>query len=216
MADIVIVFDESRSINDTNYPILENFVLDITRQFPVSETQTHIGLVRFSTVSRSQVVIELTEFFDGDALRAKIDEELDVNEDLRGGKTYHNVSMMKAREELSARGRGGDVRQIIMLLTDGIPDPDTASAKTISQEIRSDGIAIYGVYIGTDQAGFDEITAVSTDGRAFRAENFNALAGILDNLIRDDCASNNNNNNDNDNDSLSLSLLRCYCNFLYQ
>ncbi|XP_019849170.1 PREDICTED: uncharacterized protein LOC100641243 [Amphimedon queenslandica] len=188
-SDIMIVLDESRSITpESNYILLKNFVLNLTRQFPISETQTHIGLVRFSTESRTRVIIQLTEFFDGDALRNRIDSELNPSDDRRGGETRHNLAMMEAHDEFHARGRS-DVRQVIMLLTDGEPDPSSASAREISAEIRADGIDIYGVFIGSDQDGINEIRNISTRGRAFPVNDFNALTDVLDDLIRDECES---------------------------
>ena len=190
----MIVLDESDSIEpQMNYNLLKNFTLNLTRQFPVSETQTHIGLVRFSTPERSEVLVQLTEFYDGVALRNRMDELLVASDEFRGGMTYHNVSLMLAREEFNARGRS-DVRKVIMLLTDGTPVPAEASARGIAAEIRAAGIDIYGVFIGFNQDGRNEIRNISSQGRAFPVNNFAALSGILDNLIRDECQSNNNNN----------------------
>ena len=173
----MIVLDESCSIEPlSNYNLLKNFTLNLTRQFPVNETQTHIGLVRFSTPGRSEVLVQLTEFYDGVALRNRIDELLVGSDDFRGDRTYHNVSLMLAREEFNARGRS-DVRKDIVLLTDGYPEPAEASARGIAAEIRAAGTDIYGVFIGNDPNRIEEIRNISTE--AFPVDDFNALLNTL-------------------------------------
>ena len=188
LADIMIVADESRSISHTFMIRLKEFVLDLARQFPVSDTQIHVGVMRFSTPERTQVDIKVNQITNKTELITAIDN-IPFEGDGRGAATYHMLAMMTALEELQKNGRK-NVDDVIILVTDGSPQPDTQSARSIAAEARKNGTTIYGVYVGTGQMaeeGRAEIRNISD--RAFEVDDFNALGSIVNDVTSEECQS---------------------------
>ena len=188
LADIMIVADESTSINQTFMIRLKEFVLDLARQFPVSDTQTHVGVMRFSTPRRTQVDIKVNQFTNKTELITAIDN-IPFERDGRGASTYHMLAMMTALEELQKNGRK-DVDDIIILVTDGLPQPETQSARSIAAEARKNGTTIYGVFVGV--AGVEEKQRAeirNISDRAFEVDDFNALGSIVNNVTSEECQS---------------------------
>ena len=184
----MIVADESRSISYTFMIRLKEFVLDLARQFPVSDTQTHVGVMRFSTPERTQVDIKVNQITNKTELITAIDN-IPFEGDGRGAATYHMLAMMTALEELQKNGRK-NVDDVIILVTDGFPQPDTQSARSIAAEARKNGTTIYGVYVGSGEMaeeGRAEIRNISD--RAFEVDDFNALGSIVNDVTSEECQS---------------------------
>ena len=172
-ADIMLVVDES-------VESLTDFLLNITSQYPVSPTETNIRLVQFSA-ARRMVRISINE----------ITNESDLLDAINVDKTntrlnFHKDAMTIALDDLRYNGRS-NARDIIMFITDGWPSPPSQSARSIAAEARSNGTAIYGIFIGSDQLGKEEITNISSSGRAFLASNVDELNGIINGFVREIC-----------------------------
>ena len=181
----MIVADESTSINQTFMIRLKEFVLALAEQFPVSDTQTHVGVMRFSTPGRTRVDIKVNQITNKTQLITAINN-IPFERDGRGARTYHMLAMMTALEELQKNGRK-DVDDVIILVTDGLPQPPEQSARSIAAEARKNGTTIYGVFVGIAENGRAEIRNISD--RAFEVDDFNALGSIVNNVTSEECQS---------------------------
>ena len=72
--DIVFVLDSSASIGSHNWFVVKQFVMDVVRGLKISEAQTRVGVVSFSTMTVTNFHLE--EYFDADDMSAAIWELL--------------------------------------------------------------------------------------------------------------------------------------------
>ena len=166
---------------DESVESLTDFLLTVTSQYPVSPTETNIGLVQFSTAERTVVSISINEITNKTELLDAINVSITYTHH-----NFHKDAMTIALDDLRYNGRS-NARDIIMFITDGRPSPPSQSARSITAEARSNGTAIYGIFIGSDQLGKEEIANISSSGRAFLASNVDELNGIINGFVREIC-----------------------------
>lgn len=179
----MLVVDESLSITPDNMWVLKDFVVSFVRAQRVSVTETNIGLIRFSTTSRTHIDVRVNQITDGEVL-ANFVNGLDFTSN-RGNETHHLEAMMLAVKDLEENGRP-NAQNVIILLTDGLPEPLTQSARSFAEMTRRNGTSIYGVHLGV-LAGFEEVQAVADPERSFGIANFQGLNAILNNLLETNC-----------------------------
>ena len=167
-------------IVDESVESLTDFLLNVTSQYPVSPTETNIRLVQFSA-ARRMVRISINEITNENELLDAINVDI-TNTRLN----FHKDAMTMALDDLWHNGRS-NARDIIMFITDGRPSPPSQSARSIAAEARSNGTAVYGIFIGSDQLGKEEIANISSSGRAFLASNVDKLNGIINGFVREIC-----------------------------
>ena len=184
----MLVLDVSESLSSTEANQIKSFALNFVRQYPsISQTTTNIGMIRFSDQGRTQVDIPLIEFNNKSQIEQKINN-IDFRRD-RGGKTYHLLAMTLALEEI-AKGRS-DARDIIILVTDGEPNPDNQSAIAISKDARENkNITIFGILIKPTPARIEEIRQISGNDTFFTIDRAADLTDLIADLTRTDCEGN--------------------------
>ena len=112
-ADVVIVVDSSASIGVVNWFAMKQFVMDIIKKLKVSKKNTHISLVRFS----NEVVADLTltDEYDSQTLR-----DIVWKRPFMAGNTNTQQALEVMLEVSRATGRLNDVKQIGIIITDGL------------------------------------------------------------------------------------------------
>ena len=184
----MLVLDVSESLLSGDARQIQKFALDFVRQYPsISPTTTNIGMIRFSSEERTQVDIQLREFNNRSQVVQKI-ESINFRFN-RGGETYHLLAMTLALQEIET-GRP-DARDIIILVTDGEPNPPSQSAINISKDARENkNVTIFGILINPTNAGKEEIRKISSEGKFFTIDNIAGLTGLTADLTRVDCEGN--------------------------
>ena len=166
---------------DESVESLTDFLLTVTSQYPVSPTETNIGLVQFSTAERTVVSISINEITNKTEFLDAINVSMTYSHH-----NFHKDAMAIALDDLRYNGRS-NAHDIIMFITDWRPYPFSQSARSIAAEARSNGTAIYGIFIGSDQLGKEEIANISSSGRAFLASNVDELNDIINGFVREIC-----------------------------
>ena len=184
----MLVLDVSTSLSSLEAIDIKNFALNFVTQYPsISPSTTNIGMIRFSSEERTQVDIRLNEFNNRSQVLDKINSI--VFHFNRGSRTFHKLAMTLALEEIET-GRP-DARDIIILVTDGEPNPDNQSAIAISKDARENkNITIFGILINPTDAGREEIRQIASEGKFFTIDNAAGLTGLTADLTRVDCEGN--------------------------
>ena len=123
VVDLVFVVDQSQSVTPARWPLVTDFICQVSLGFDVSQTKTHIGLVIFDT--RCTMEFDLT----------KHKNNADICSAVRsipydGGNTNIACGLDMAQFMLTSPDVRGDVSKLVLLVTDGIPTVDVQ--KTVS------------------------------------------------------------------------------------
>ena len=184
----MLVLDVSESLSSGEAREIGEFALDFVKQYPsISETTTNIGMIRFSSADRTQVDIKLREFNNKSQVEEKINS-ITFHRN-RGSATYHLLAMTLALQEI-ATGRP-EARDIIILVTDGEPNPPSQSAIAISKDARENkNITIFGILIDPNPARTEEIRQISGNDTFFTIDAAGDLTNLIADLTRTDCEGN--------------------------
>lgn len=195
MADVSIILDASGSINHNNpynWERMINFTVGFIDYFPISETNTHIALVRFS--DEAYVEFHLNEF----------DNKRDVIEKVRtlrpiGTDTNIYGALKKTEREVYTRDNGdrtGKSRNLVILVTDGqetmyTPSEVNMAAADLKNKAEAE---IFTVGVG-DDVDQDQLRRIASDnpGRdhTFHVDDFDELMSILNKVMEEACPNEN-------------------------
>lgn len=112
-ADVVIMVDQSSSVDNGEFEQQRQFVLGILNGMPIGANGANAGVGFFSSSIFTQVNFPLTS--DGATLISDV-----TNYARSFGFTQHGIAINLAQAELNANGRPG-VQNIIIVITDGDP-----------------------------------------------------------------------------------------------
>ena len=139
VVDIVIMGDESSSINNTEFTQERNFILGILNGMPIAPGNTKAGVGFFEdqavmnfplTDDQAGLVQDVTDYVDG------------------GGGTDLGEAIRIAQEELVANGRPS-VQRVMVIITDGVPTGSTRENESVNAaNARAAGTLIFAVGIG--------------------------------------------------------------------
>jgi hypothetical protein len=196
--DIMYVLDSSASIGDKNYWVLKQFTIDVMKglnlvdpgertpgSFLVGATETRIGCVLYSDHAELQWGLAAGDNVDF------LEQQLWALPWLATTtNTYQGLQY--AYDVIKAEGRG-DVKQIVILMTDGVSNHNVGKAVPLAEEMRQNGVEIFVIGIG-DQIDEDECIGIASDKKEdhyFRVPSYTALIAITNILIQDTCKSTN-------------------------
>ncbi|KAK2178276.1 hypothetical protein NP493_550g05031 [Ridgeia piscesae] len=112
-ADVIFVIDSSASINFMNWYVAKQFVMDVIQGLKVSEHQTRIGLVSYSTMVRLDILL-------GEYFTAEPDMLPEIwQTPYMAGVTNTADGILEMHKMFQSRKRPY-VQQIGILLTDGL------------------------------------------------------------------------------------------------
>ena len=197
-ADVCFVVDSSGSIRDNNpagatpggptdnWTLLLEFVSEIIGAFAISERDTHIGVVLFST--DVMLRIKLTDFYDKAQLQSQV-KQLDYI----GGFTNTADALRVTREQCFSASNGNrqPAPDLAIIITDGVPTLNTASTEPEANALKNAGVEVIAVGI-TNSVDTNTLRLLSSSPQRenenyFAAPNFNQLGDILDRIIVQAC-----------------------------
>lgn len=177
-ADVMLVIDRSGSIDNTELATMKTAANAFIDALAPSAAGVHIGLVSFS--SSATLNHHLSD--DGTSVKTAMDALL-----LVGGTTNLADGISTADAELTGVNDRGDAPNIMVVITDGVPNvgsPDGETAGTnAANTAKGNGAEIFVVGVGTtgSTATYLENNIASTDPpeHYFDAANFTSLSTIL-------------------------------------
>lgn len=194
-ADIVFVVDSSGSIRDANpadnsydnWELILNFINSIIDRLDIGEHATRVGLVSYSERARHDFF--MNNYYDRSALKNAV-ESISYMGSFTN--TSGGLRLMKDEQFTPQRGDRSSVRNIAIVITDGVSNKD--ADRTISDAVnaRQKGVAIFSVGI-TNEIFEDELKGISSmpqkiDKQYFTSPNFDELDTITKTLVEQTCA----------------------------
>ena len=141
--DVIFVMDQSGSMSKLATFRMRQFINDIIQGIPTSPTQARIGALKFSDAANT--ILELGENAnDQDAILATIKNCKTI-----GTFTNTAAGLGLMRDMFNADARGGGVKKIAVVMTDGFANRPSGTAKadliTQANGARADGIIVVSV-----------------------------------------------------------------------
>ena len=186
--DILIIMDDSRSIIKRNYRGMKNFVIELVYRFNISEHQSRVALMQFSSKENTRVEFNFDDYnYDKNRLMTLLANVKQSD----GISTYTNVALKKAREEIfnGQNGDRTDVRDVIVLLTDGQSHKDR-DAIVEAGRLRDEDVSIISIGIGRGEVNddfYNFLKAISLGSEYAFKVSFTKLDTILDGVTKAAC-----------------------------
>ncbi|MCV0392993.1 MAG: VWA domain-containing protein [Nitrosopumilus sp.] len=186
--DIMLVLDESGSLDSNEFNQMRNFAIALVNAFDFTNTNTQMGVALFSGNSisstdgkLSRVLVSLTD--DKTTLLNALNGMTS-----QGGFTCIGCGLERAVDEFTANGIPGNV-PITIVLTDGqnnrpISNPSTFLNQQVQSlaNLGSVNVAI-GIGNGVDQS--ELLTIAGDPSRVFLSPNFAELQALIDTILED-------------------------------
>ncbi|XP_013861143.1 cartilage matrix protein isoform X2 [Austrofundulus limnaeus] len=151
--DVVFVIDGSKSIRPENFELVKKWINQIVDKMDVSESKTHVGLVQYSSLVKTE--FPLGQHNNKKDLKDAV-KKMDYME--KGTMTGHALSyMMETSFSLSQGARPG-VQKIGIVFTDGRSQDYIMDA---AKKAKEEGVKMYAVGVGS--AVESELKAIASE-----------------------------------------------------
>ena len=193
--DLVFIVDSSGSIRDKNpadgsydnFALIKLFINDIINHLPVSTFQTRIGLVDFSDFANS--IFYLNTYNSATEVKNAVNN---IPYYFSNTNTSGALRVMRSDQFVSFRGDRPNVRNVAVLITDGVSTVDRT--RTISDAVaaRNDDITIFCVGV-TNSVRESELRDISSPPQRrgstyWIAPTFLALDNVVTTIITTVCS----------------------------
>ena len=148
-ADIVLVMDESGSIDSNEWLKWDQFVDATIDLLDLGNTNNRVAIVKYSSNA------QLTRAFTNDAAALK-----SIPRTFPGGSTATHQGIATARALMSAQARAG-ANKFIIVLTDGFCTCTLADVNTQARQAEAAGATV--IAVGVDGANTNELDLIGTD-----------------------------------------------------
>lgn len=185
VADIVFLVDSSGSIRDNNpednsydnWDLALTFISEFVADFNLGTSATQFGLVRFSY--QADNIFYLNEFYDTASMQAAI-----LNMDYIGSYTNTSGALRAATYEqfVYSRGDRSNAQNIVIVITDGIPNLDVDLTIDDAETLRALGTTVFVLGI-TDAIDENMLQQMSSQPQIlnqnyFTVADFTALGSV--------------------------------------
>ncbi|XP_078504951.1 vitrin isoform X2 [Lissotriton helveticus] len=176
-ADIGFVIDGSSSVGTGNFRTVMQFIINITKEFEISDTDTRIGAVQYTYEQR-------LEFgFDKHSTKEDVMNAI-KNINYWSGGTSTGAAISYASEHLFGKSKPNK-RKIMIVITDGRSYDDVRVPATAAHR---NGVIAYA--IGIAWAVQDELQSIATDPykeHSFFVDEFDSLYKYVGKIIQNIC-----------------------------
>lgn len=187
LADLVVLVDNSGSITekgDDNYVKLKSFLANFVNTIDVGIDKTRIGVLRFSNTAN--VEFYLNSYF-------KSEEINDAIRRMGYEGSYTNIAdgLRTARTNMFIKDKGDrpEIKNVLLLITDGESNREENLTKTEAQEARDAGITVFVVGVTSDINinELHDIASPPVNEHYFNASDIDALEKIFQALLKQVC-----------------------------
>ena len=95
-ADILLIMDDSLSISNKDYSKMKTFVTELVYRFNISEDQSHVALIQFSSKQNTVVKFHLDRHYN----KASLMNDIKNLKQSDGDSTYTDLALKMAREQV--------------------------------------------------------------------------------------------------------------------
>lgn len=182
--DIVFALDGSRPITNAQFSKLKEAVLDMLNRYKISEKDTRVGLIEFS--SSVKIVSRLNK----DNSVSRIKDILAPLQPSRGSTRVTDDALRVASDkmfEISAGGRPG-ASKVLIVFTHGKSSDDTSPVDTV-KPLKDVGVNVFVINIGPNADPEDAMKIATSDKHVFPVDDPNktpeAIGNVVDRLTKD-------------------------------
>ena len=181
LLDLVFALDGSESLAKKGFDKLKDLVKDMIKNYNISQPETHVGLMEFS--SKTKVILPLNKTFDSDVIRNEVDRIVPS-----GGKgTVTDDVLRKAADEVFAVKSGGrpGASKVLIIVTDGKSSGEEPPKRAV-KPVKKKGVRVYVVNIGED-TDKDELNDIApTDKNIYPVKTPDEIKDkVTDKLVED-------------------------------
>ncbi|XP_050993417.1 cartilage matrix protein isoform X2 [Labeo rohita] len=151
--DVVFVIDGSKSVRPENFELVKKWINQIIDKLDVSETNTHVGLVQYSSTVKQE--FPLGRYNNKKALKDAV-KKMDYME--RGTMTGHAISFMVDNSFSPNQGARPGVEKVGIVFTDGRSQDYIGDA---ARKAKENGFKMYAVGVGN--AVEDELREIASE-----------------------------------------------------
>ncbi|XP_054451751.1 collagen alpha-6(VI) chain [Pteronotus mesoamericanus] len=181
--DIVFVIDSSGSIDNNEYTIMKDFMIDLVKKANVGKNQVRFGAMKYADNP------EVLFYLDNLNTKSEIISVLQ-HDSVKGGDTY-TAKALGFSDHMFTEARGSrmhqGVPQVLIVITDG-ESHDSKQLNATAEALRNKGILVLAVGI----AGARPVELLAMAGspdKYFFVETFGGLKGIFSNVSASVCNS---------------------------
>ncbi|XP_074626949.1 pikachurin-like [Acropora palmata] len=177
--DVGFAIDGSGSIDNNEYKLTKDFVLDIIGIFSVSDEGTHIALLEYA--SEAPIKIYFDDNFD-------LLNEVKGLKQSKGHTTNIGTGLKQSLAMFDVNnGMRQEVEKLFVFFTDGINTDRDEDLTQYTRQIKSKGITTISVGVGND-TDINELTTIAgSRENVIRLGEFEELKLIVEKLIPKEC-----------------------------
>ncbi|XP_041094228.1 integrin alpha-X-like isoform X2 [Polyodon spathula] len=173
--DVVILFDDSVSITSKDFQTMKTFIKNTIRMF--TDPKAQVAAAQFSTVTRP--------VFQFENYRYNPDPEFLMRHVQQTRGNTHTPSAIKyVLDEMftEAKGMRRESKKLLIVITDGLSN-DKLTFQDVIPLAEKRGIIRYAIGVGNDfKTSLKELQTIASDGNIFKADSFDALSSIQEQL----------------------------------
>ncbi|CAK6435663.1 unnamed protein product [Pipistrellus nathusii] len=181
--DVVFVIDSSGSIDQNEYNIMKDFMINLVKKSDVGKNQVRFGAMKYADDP------EVLFYLDDLGTKSEVISALQNDQPI-GGNTY-TAEALGFSDHMFTEARGSrllrGVPQVLLIITDG-ESHDTEKLNATAKALRDKGILVLAV--GIDGANPEELLAMAgSRDKYYFVETFGGLKGIFSDLSASVCNS---------------------------
>ena len=152
--DIVFALDGSRPVTNAEFSRLKEAVLDMLKRYTISEKDTHVGLIEFSSS------VKVASRLNKDNSMSSINDILARLQPSRGSDRVTDEALQVASNKVFDIGGRPGASRVLIILTRGKSSGDTSPGEAV-KPLKDAGVNVFVVNIGS-KADRDEGEEIAT------------------------------------------------------
>ncbi len=181
--DLVFVLDSSTSVTEPNFKLMLDFLKNFLFVANIDDGNVRVGVVIYST--KVSIQFHLNKYSSKRDVYLAIDR---IPYQYGSTNTFGGLNSMRTRMFLHSKGDRPDVRNVAVVLTDGVSNINARKTIPEAESARSSGIHIYAIGIGlSDTRELDGIASKPVDQNRFTVQDFSELRGLRDKVFTSFC-----------------------------
>ncbi|KAI8502373.1 hypothetical protein Bbelb_199610 [Branchiostoma belcheri] len=183
--DLVFLLDGSSSVTSANFKDMKDFIKDIAKTFVIQPDTTHIAVVQYSNVPRTE--FNLNTY----SKTADVVDAVGRIHYMKGG-TNTGAALTYVGQFVFTRSMGDRPRNpnVLVVVTDGKSNDNVADA---TRELRSRGVSVYAIGVGhdVDRSTLQAITGGRSNKTVMMTDSFDRLSELTARLQQSLCEGEN-------------------------
>ena len=156
--------DSSGSIGSANFDTMQNFVVNVIKNFEIRANSTRVGVIRYA--SSANIIIPLGSINNAEQLSTAINSITYIS-----GSTSTDLALDLVPIAFANARNNQGIPHIVILLTDGYSKSPTLTAQA-AVRVHDDNIEVYSIGIGSGVNEAELLTIASDPNYVYRVTDF--------------------------------------------